>query len=56
MFRAVSPKQWTARVLPCFEWSVLNNGQLEFIFRRFQAASPNGLFEVIFYLVSNRQS
>ena len=34
LFRAVSPKQWIAQVLPCFERSVVNNGQLEFIFRR----------------------
>jgi len=54
--QVTSPKQWTVRALPCFERSVLNNGQLEFIFRRFQAASPNGPFEVIFYLFSSRQS
>ena len=34
MFRAVSPKQWTAWVylLSCFRWLVLNNEQLEFTF------------------------
>jgi len=56
VFRAVSPKQWTVRALPCFERSVLNNGQLELSFIFFQAASPNGPFEFVFYLVSSRQS
>ena len=56
IFWAVSPKQWTVRALPCFERLVLNNAQLEFIFRHFQAAGPNGPFEVIFYLLSSRQS
>ena len=49
LFRAVSPK-WTARVLPCFERSALDNRQLEFIvsncFER--SALDNGQLEFIF--------
>jgi len=35
MFQVVSPRQWTTWVYLscCFKWLVLDNGQLEFIFR-----------------------
>ena len=42
MIQVASPKQ-TDNLnlsLSCFEWSVLNNGQFEFIFILFQAVSP----------------
>jgi len=52
LFQAVSPKQWTTRVylLSYFKRSVLNNGQLEFIFSICfeRSVLNNGQLEFIF--------
>ena len=51
--KAPSPNNRTTCIylllLSYAKWPVLNNGQLEFIFRRFQTASPNGPFEFVLF-------
>jgi len=56
LFQAVSRKQWTAWVYLLSKRSVLNNGQLEFIFILFQVVSPRkGQLEFVSYFVSSGQ-